>query len=135
LPAPPTWIAQFLAGKWDLRYIILLATLGTAGNLLVAVTEELVYRALFLPSLTSRLGLFPAIALTSIVFGFAHVIPFGIIAIPVPQIVGGILMATGFVIRWSVVPAIVIHAMGKRFRRFDGSCLCPDVSNPSIVVF
>jgi membrane protease YdiL (CAAX protease family) len=115
LPAPPTWIAQFLAGKWDLRYIILLATLGTAGNLLVAVTEELVYRALFLPSLTSRLGLFPAIALTSIVFGFAHVIPFGIIAIPVPQIVGGILMATGFVIRWSVVPAIVIHAMGNGF--------------------
>jgi membrane protease YdiL (CAAX protease family) len=115
LPAPPASIAQFLAGKWDLRYVILLGTLGTAGNLLVAVTEELIYRALFLPPLTSRLGLFPAIALTSIVFGFAHVIPFGIIAIPLPQIIGGILMAAGFAIRWSVVPAIVIHAMGNGF--------------------
>jgi membrane protease YdiL (CAAX protease family) len=115
LPAPPAWIGQFLVGKWDLRYFILLATLGVAGNLLVAVTEELIYRALFLPPLTSRLGLFPAIALTSIVFGFAHVIPFGIIAIPVPQMVGGILMAAGFAIRWSVVPAIVIHAMGNGF--------------------
>jgi membrane protease YdiL (CAAX protease family) len=115
LPAPPAWIAQFLGGKWDLRYLILLATLGTAGNLLVAATEELIYRTLFLPPLTSRLGLFPAIALTSIVFGFAHVIPFGIIAVPVPQIVGGILMATGFAIRWSVAPAIVIHAMGNGF--------------------
>src|SRR5262249_40564333 len=80
LPAPPAWIGQFLGGKWALKYFILLGTLGTAGNLLVAVTEELIYRALFLPPLTSRLGLFPAIALTSIVFGFAHVIPFGIIA-------------------------------------------------------
>jgi len=115
LPAPPPWIGQFLGGKWDLQYFLLLGTLGTAGNLLVAVTEELIYRALFLPPLTSRLGLFPAIALTSIVFGFAHVIPFGIIAIPFPQIVGGILMATGFAIRWSVVPAITIHAIGNGF--------------------
>jgi membrane protease YdiL (CAAX protease family) len=115
LPAPPAWIGQFLGGKWDLRYFIVLGTLGTAGNLLVAVTEELIYRALFLPPLTSRLGLFPAIALTSIVFGFAHVIPFGIFAIPMPQIVGGMLMAIGFAIRWSVVPAIVIHAMGNGF--------------------
>jgi membrane protease YdiL (CAAX protease family) len=115
LPAPPAWIGQFLEGKWDLRYFLLLGTLGTAGNLLVAVTEELIYRSLFLPPLTSRLGLFPAIALTSIVFGLAHVIPFGIIAVPVPQIIGGILMASGFAIRWSVVPAIVIHAMGNGF--------------------
>jgi membrane protease YdiL (CAAX protease family) len=114
-PAPPGWVGQFLAGKCDLQYLVVLATLGTAGNLLVAVTEELIYRALFLPPLTSRLGLFPAIALTSIVFGFAHVIPFGIIAIPIPQIFGGILMATGFAIRWSVVPAIVIHATGNAF--------------------
>jgi len=113
LPVPPPWIGQFLAGKWDLQYLLLLGTLGTAVDLLVAVTEELIYRALFLPPLTSRLGLFPAIALTSIVFGFAHVIPFGIIAIPLPQIIGGIIMATGFTIRWSVVPAIVIHAMGN----------------------
>jgi membrane protease YdiL (CAAX protease family) len=115
LPTPPAWIGQFLGAKWDLQNFLLLGTLGTAGNLLVAVTEELIYRALFLPPLTSRLGLFPAIALTSIVFGFAHVIPFGIIAIPLPQIFGGILMATGFAIRWSVTPAIVIHAMGNFF--------------------
>jgi membrane protease YdiL (CAAX protease family) len=115
LPAPPAWIEQFLGGKCDLQYLIVVGAIGAAGNLLVAVTEELIYRVLFLPPVTSRLGLFPGIALTSIVFGFAHVIPFGIINIPVPQIVGGILMATGFAIRWSVVPAIVIHAMGNAF--------------------
>jgi membrane protease YdiL (CAAX protease family) len=113
LPAPPAWIGQFLGRKCDPQYLILLGTLATAGNLLVAVTEELIYRALFLPPLTSRLGLFPAIALTSIVFGFAHVIPFGLIDFPLPQIVGGILIATAFAIRWSVVSAIIIHAMGN----------------------
>jgi membrane protease YdiL (CAAX protease family) len=115
LPVPPGLYLQFLEAKCDLQYLIVLGALGTTGNLLVAVTEELIYRALFLPPLTSRLGLFPAIALTSIVFGFAHVIPFGMIDIPLFQIFGGILMATGFAIRWSVIPAIVIHAMGNFF--------------------
>jgi uncharacterized membrane protein YphA (DoxX/SURF4 family) len=41
------------------------------------------------------------------------VVPFGQIRIPLPEIVGGLLMAIGFAIRWSVVPAIVIHALGN----------------------
>jgi membrane protease YdiL (CAAX protease family) len=115
LPAPPGTVLEFLGGKLNLQYVVLLGTLGTAANLLVVLTEELIYRALFLSSLTSRLGLFPAVALTSIVFGFAHSIPFGLIGVPLPQIIGGILMATAFAIRWSVVPAIVVHAMGNMF--------------------
>src|SRR5262249_33522267 len=84
-----------------------------AGNLLVAVTEELIYRSLFLPALTRRIGLLPAVAVTSIVFGYAHVIPFGQFDIPALQIIGGFVMATAFAIRWSVVPSMVTHMLGN----------------------
>lgn len=109
LPAPPEFVAEFLGGNRSVGYLLLIGVCGAMGILLVAVTEELIYRALFLPALTSPLGLFPAVVVTSIVFGLLHVIPFGIAAIPAPQIIGGVLFAAGFAIRWSVVPAIVIH--------------------------
>jgi membrane protease YdiL (CAAX protease family) len=70
-----------------------MAGLGVTGNMLVVVTEELIYRSLFLPPLTSWLGLYPAVAVTATVFGLAHVIPFGRLGIPVPEIIGGLLMA------------------------------------------
>ena len=113
LPAPPESFVQFLGG--GVRECIFMAGLGVTGNVLVVVTEELIYRSLFLPPLTSRLGLYPAVAVTAIVFGLAHVIPFGRLGIPVPEIIGGVLMAGGFAIRWSVIPAMVIHAMGNLF--------------------
>lgn len=115
LPAPSEFMTQFLGGQRSFQYFIVLGVCAVAGNLLVAVTEELLYRSLFLPALTSWLGLFPAVAVTSVVFGLAHVIPFGLVAIPLPQIMGGFLFAAGFSIRWSVVPAIVIHATGNVF--------------------
>lgn len=115
LPAPSEFATQFLGGHRSFQYFILLGVCAVAGNLLVAVTEELLYRSLFLPALTSRLGLFPAVAVSSVVFGLAHVVPYGIVAIPLPQIMGGLLFAVGFSIRWSVVPAIIIHATGNMF--------------------
>jgi len=115
LPAPPESWVQFLGGNWSVRYAIFMVTLGVTGNLLVVITEELIYRSLLLPPLVARLGLFSAVAATAIVFGLAHEIPFGRLAIPLPEIIGGILMAAGFAIRWSVIPAIVIHAMGNMF--------------------
>lgn len=115
LPAPLEIATEFLGGDRSLQYFIFLAVCGVAGNLIVAVTEELIYRSLFLPPLTSRLGLLPAVVVASVVFGLAHFIPFGFLAIPVPQIIGGVLFAAGFSIRWSVVPAIVIHATGNMF--------------------
>jgi membrane protease YdiL (CAAX protease family) len=115
LPAPPELFVQFLGGNWSVRHFILMVGVGTTGNMLVVATEELIYRSLLLPALTSRVGLFPAVPVTSVVFGLAHVIPFGQVGIPVPEIVGGLLMAAGFSIRWSVVPAMVIHAMGNLF--------------------
>jgi membrane protease YdiL (CAAX protease family) len=113
LPVPPKLFVQILGG--GLREWIFLAGLGVVGNLLVGVTEELIYRSLFLPPLTSRLGLYSAAAVTSIVFGLAHVIPFGSVGIPITEIIGGLLMACGFSIRWSVIPAMVIHVMGNLF--------------------
>ena len=92
-----------------------MVVLGVTGNMLVALTEELIYRSLFLPPLTSRFGLYPAVALTAIVFGLAHVIPLGRMGVPVLEIIGGMLMACGFSIRWSVIPAMVIHATGNGF--------------------
>lgn len=115
LPAPLEIATQFLGGERSFQYFILLGVCGVAGNVIVAVTEELIYRSLFLPALTSRLGLFPAVAVTAIVFGLAHVVPFRFLAIPLLQIIGGILFAAGFSVRWSVVPAIVIHATGNVF--------------------
>lgn len=114
LPAPPASYVETLGGHWnDLRFLVFAGLGGAIAVILAPVTEELVYRSLFLSPLTHRLGLYPAIVVTSLVFGLAHVVPFGQIRIPLPEIVGGLLMAIGFSIRWSVVPAIVIHALGN----------------------
>jgi membrane protease YdiL (CAAX protease family) len=78
-------------------------------------TEELIYRAFFLPTLTAWLGLYPAVAVTAIVFGLAHTVPFGRLELPVAEIIGGVLMAGAFSMRWSVIQRIVIHAVGNLF--------------------
>jgi membrane protease YdiL (CAAX protease family) len=114
LPAPPTSYVQVLGGNWsDLQFVAIAGLGGAIAVILAPVTEELIYRSLFLPPLAYRVGLYPAIVMTSLVFGLAHVVPFGPIRIPLPEIVGGLLMAVGFSIRWSIVPAIVIHALGN----------------------
>jgi membrane protease YdiL (CAAX protease family) len=115
LPAPPQFVADLLSGQWSVGRFTVFAILGTLGNVLVVVTEELIYRSLLLPPLTRRLGLWPAILISAIIFGLAHVVPFGIVGIPAPQIIGGMLMAFGFAVRWSVVPAMVIHLFGNLF--------------------
>jgi membrane protease YdiL (CAAX protease family) len=103
-----------LGGDWsDLQFLAIAGLGGAIATILAPVTEELIYRSLFLPPLAYRVGLYPAIVMTSLVFGLAHVVPFGPIRIPLPEIVGGVLMAVGFSIRWSIVPAIVIHALGN----------------------
>jgi membrane protease YdiL (CAAX protease family) len=94
--------------------LLALAVFGAASTTILApLTEELIYRSLFLPPLAHRFGLYRAIVITSVAFGLAHVIPFGHPRVPVLEIIGGLLMAAGFSIRWSVVPAIVIHALGN----------------------
>ena len=114
LPAPPSAYVHVLGGHWSDLQVLAIAGLGGAvATILAPVTEELVYRSLFLPPLTHRFGLYPAIVVTSLVFGLAHTLPFGQLRIPIPEIIGGLLMAIGFALRWSVVPAIVIHAMGN----------------------
>jgi membrane protease YdiL (CAAX protease family) len=116
LPPPPELLVQVIGGNKSIRYLIAITTVGAmVVTVLAPVTEELIYRSLLLPLLTTRLGLFPAVAVTSVLFGLLHVIPFGEVGIGVPQIIGGVVMATAFAIRWSVVPAMVVHAMGNLF--------------------
>jgi membrane protease YdiL (CAAX protease family) len=114
LRAPPASYVDLLDVKLsNLRFLAMAGLSGVIATVLAPVTEELIYRSFLLPPLTHRIGLYPAIIVTSLVFGLAHVIALGQIRIPLPEIVGGLLMATGFAIRWSIIPAIVIHGMGN----------------------
>jgi membrane protease YdiL (CAAX protease family) len=116
LPAPPGQFVHFLGGSYSpIQFVIIAVLAGTVLIVLAPLTEELVYRSAFLPALAYRIGLFPSVAVTSLVFGLAHVVPSGRFWIPIPEIIGGLLMAAGFSIRWSVVPSMVIHAMGNMF--------------------
>jgi len=115
-PAPPALITELLGSHhWDLRHVLTFGGLGVTGVLLAPVAEELIYRSLLLPALTRGLGLYAAIAVTAVVFGLVHVIPFGELGIPALQILGGLMMAAAFSIRWSVIPAMVLHGIGNLF--------------------
>jgi membrane protease YdiL (CAAX protease family) len=114
LPEPPQSYVQILGSSYPIVQFVAISVLASAVLIIfAAVTEELVYRSVFLPALVCRIGLFPSVAVTAGVFGLAHVIGSDRLWIPVPEIVGGLLMAAGFSIRWSVVPAMVIHGMGN----------------------
>jgi membrane protease YdiL (CAAX protease family) len=116
LPPPPELFVSVFDGSFSvLQFAIIAVLAGVVLTVLAPLTEEFVYRSVLLPALACRIGLFPSVAVTSAVFGLAHVIPSGRFWIPIPEIVGGLLMAAGFSIRWSVVPAMVIHAMGNLF--------------------
>ncbi len=115
-PPPPQLVLEILGpGHWSTGRFVLLGVLGGMAALLAPFTEELIYRSLLLPTLSSKLGLYPAIAISAVLFGLVHVIPFGEIGIPAPQILGGLMMAAAFSIRWSVIPAMVLHGMGNVF--------------------
>ena len=115
-PPPPEIATELLGGSdWGARRLATLAILGFTGVILAPFTEELIYRSALLPPLTSRLGLYSAIPLTGVVFGLVHVVPLGELAIPAPQILGGLMMAVAFSIRWSVIPSIVLHSLGNLF--------------------
>src|SRR5215510_11677026 len=70
LPAPPQLIVQVLGGDYPIVQFVGIAGLaGVVLILLAPLTEELVYRSVFLPVLACRIGLFPAVAVTAVVFG------------------------------------------------------------------
>lgn len=116
LPPPPDLFVDLLGPRnWNTRRFITLAILAANTVLLAPITEELIYRSLSLPAMNARIGFYPAVVVTSIVFGMVHVIPLGIIGIPAPQIIGGLMMAVAFSIRWSIVPSIVLHGLGNLF--------------------
>lgn len=115
IPLPPQFLVELFAGDEKSLPLAAVLALGVLGALLIPVTEELIYRSLLLPPLTARLGLDWALALSSVLFGLAHTIPYGASGIPLIQMIGGLVMATGFAIRWSIVPAIIIHLTGNLF--------------------
>jgi hypothetical protein len=116
LPAPPELILNLLQpDNWSMRHFITLMGVGANAVLLAPLTEELIYRSVLLPTWTARFGLYPAAVVTSVVFGLVHVVPLGVVGVPAPQMLGGLMMAAAFSIRWSVVPAIVLHGLGNLF--------------------
>ena len=116
LPAPPAFFVSLLStSHWNARQVITLGGLGATGVALAPLAEELIYRSILLPSLVSSLGFYAAVAVSAIIFGLVHTIPSGEFGIPAPQIAGGVMMAVAFSIRWSVIPAMVLHGMGNLF--------------------
>lgn len=75
--------------------------------LLVPLGEELLFRGMLFSALRDRVPLWPAIGLSSLVFGLTHVEPLAIVL----TFPAGMLWAWGFHRRGTLVTAVVAHAV------------------------
>ncbi len=76
------------------------------------VVEEMVYRGMLFPSLRLRIGLTPAIIVSGLAFGIAHV---SLVWLLVPMTVFGALLAIAFERTRSLEVAILGHALFNLF--------------------
>jgi len=102
-PAPSNPAIPLLAGASSVWVQIMLVSLATIA---APLTEELLFRGVFYNAAKLKVGVWPAIVLTGLVFGFAH--PVGI-AQMVPLAVLGGVFAWMAETRQSLVPSMLGH--------------------------
>ncbi len=79
------------------------------GALIAPVAEELVFRGM-LYGFFRKWGVFPAVALSTMLFLFAH---FAVGGVGLPQLVGGIVFAIAYEVEGSLMTPITIHVLGN----------------------
>jgi membrane protease YdiL (CAAX protease family) len=84
--------------------------LGLCGVTLVPVAEELFYRGFVHRALRTRLGLWPALVLSSSLFGLAHWVGGDDFSTVMPRVFDGLLLALLLERTGSLYPGMVAHA-------------------------
>ncbi len=91
---------------WTQAMLVLLATVAAP------LTEELLFRGVFLQAAKLRLGVWPAIVLTGFVFGFVH--PVGLSGMLPLMVLGGVF-AWMAETRRSLAPSMLAHCLQNTF--------------------
>ncbi len=91
---------------WTQAMLVLLATVAAP------LTEELLFRGVFLQASKLRLGVWPAIVLTGFVFGFVH--PVGLSGMLPLMVLGGVF-AWMAETRRSLAPSMLAHCLQNTF--------------------
>ena len=102
-PAPSNPAIPLLAGASSVWVQVMLVSLATIA---APLTEELLFRGVFYNAAKLKVGVWPAIVLTGLVFGFAH--PVGIAQMLPLAVLGG-TFAWMAETRQSLVPSILGH--------------------------
>jgi len=102
-PAPSNPAIPLLAGASSVCVQVMLVVLATVA---APLTEELLFRGVFYNAAKLRVGVWPAIVLTGLVFGFAH--PVGIAEMLPLAVLGGVF-AWMAETRQSLVPSMLGH--------------------------
>jgi len=79
------------------------------GGFVGPVAEELFFRGMIY-GYFRRWGFWPALALSTLVFTLLHA---GASAVPIPQIVGGLVFATAYEIEKKLLAPITLHVLGN----------------------
>ena len=102
-PAPSNPAIPLLAGASSVWVQVMLVALATIA---APLTEELLFRGVFYNAAKLRVGVWPAIVLTGLVFGFAH--PVGLAEMLPLAVLGGVF-AWMAETRKSLVPSMLGH--------------------------
>jgi membrane protease YdiL (CAAX protease family) len=108
-PAPSNPAIPLLAGASSVWAQALLVGLATVA---APLTEEFLFRGVFLQAAKLRLGAWPAIVLTGLVFGFVH--PVGLAGMLPLAVLGGVF-AWMAETRQSLAPSILAHFLQNSF--------------------
>ena len=109
LPAPSNPALPLLAGATSFWVQAMLVGLATVA---APLTEEFLFRGVFYNAAKLRVGVWPAIVLTGLIFGFVH--PVGIAAMLPLATLGGVF-AWMAETRKSLAPSILAHCLQNTF--------------------
>lgn len=106
-PAPSNPIIPLMAGASGAGTIVLLVVLASVAAPLV---EELLFRGVFYQAARLKLGVWPAIVATGLVFGFVH--PVGVVEMLGIAVLGGVFAWVAET-RRSLLPSMAAHCLNN----------------------